>query len=361
MSLSPNRSTRNKKTTSSKSKSKSQISISNSKSIKKTSTQSKKNRRGGKFHVMKFSEKEKKILYKYTTTEDFFINKMLRMDNYKDLYDAMNKQEVFDKDEKIKRTIDSIKIIDNIMREKAPIVKEDLILYRGTKNKKDDEPYTGINKGYISTSKSLAALEKNSFRFLDEKNTCCLYIYTIKKNVPYINLSQISYFSENHQQSQEEILLPRGLVTRIDPHEISETILNDVPYKTYNVTIELNNQSTYDIEDIEKSSNILEMLKVFNVLYLIGDMHGFFYTKSQEYNGRYLDDDIDIDDIDIVFDNFIDMLLLRTFSPSDILKKVSVYIESLITKIGKIKFLKEDDKNELIAYKYQIQEMEKKE
>lgn len=217
--------------------------------------------------VDELSSNEIKILKNYTINDDLLINKILRIEepDYKDLYDTMNKQEIYDKYEKITEIIKKIKTIDNIMKSKAPIAKDALIVYRGTKNAKEDKPYLGINKGYISTTMSLKSLEKNSFRFLNEN--CCLYIYTIKEGVPYINLSEISYFGEENKENnnQEEILLPRGLNTDTNV-SVGEQQINGKIYKTYNVTIGLNNQSEYHVEPIDESKIIIDMLKVFDLL-----------------------------------------------------------------------------------------------
>lgn len=129
-------------------------------------------------------------------------------------------------------------------------------------------------------------------------------------------------------------------------------------YKTYNVIVELVKEGIYEVEEIEKSSSIREMLKVFNVLYLIGDIYGYLYNKSRNYNGDYDDDEIDIDDISEEINKLIDMLLEKRISLSKILKKIVKYIDSLIKNIKKIKFLEETDKDELVRYKSEIEDKE---
>lgn len=108
----------------------------------------------------------------------------------------MNELEVEDREQKLKEMIDFINIIDNIMISKATVAKEDLVVYRGTVNKKEEQPYLGMNKGYISTSKSINAIEKNSYRFLNEAEGCCVYIYTIKRAF-HISIYQKSVILEN--------------------------------------------------------------------------------------------------------------------------------------------------------------------
>jgi len=305
---------------------------------------------------------ETTTLRKYTETEDLFINKILRIEKtYKDLYDTMNNEEIDDKNKKIEEIIEKIKIIDNIMKSKAPLANDDLIVYRGTNNKKEDEPYLGINKGYISTSKSLNALAKNSWRFLSQTDKCCLYIYTIKKGVPYINLSKISYFGEENESNQEEILLPRGLKTTLVSTNVTE--IYDEPYTTYNVTIELNNQEKYDIESIENSPIIIKMVEVFDLLKTIGETGGLVYTflynlaVSKKYSEDEIDEIIntrDTDDFNEVFEETIDDILLLEQPFGDLIHDYRDYVNELFEEFAKLEFLKDEDKSELNKLKEEI-------
>jgi hypothetical protein len=320
---------------------------------------------GGSFYYTNdLSDIERTTLRKYTETEDLFINKILRIEKtYKDLYDTMNDENNYlnDKKQKIEETIEKIKIIDNIMTSKAPIVNDDLIVYRGTVNKKDDEPYLGINKGYISTSKSLNALAKNSYRFLDERNKCCIYIYRIKKGVPYINLSNISYFGEENQSNQEEILLPRGLKTTLESSSLTE--IYGEPYKTYNVTIELNNQEKYDIESIENSPIINKMFEVFDLLQKIVDtgllVSTFLFdlAGSKNYSEEEIDEIIntrDTDDFNEVFEKTIDDILLLKVSFGNLINDYRNYVNDLFEEFAKLEFLKDEDKSEIKILKEEI-------
>ena len=155
---------------------------------------------GGNFdYITNLTDNELTSLRKYTEGSDFLINKILRIENnYKDLYETMNALEISDKYKEIQMRMEQINIIDNIMMSKATVTNNDLIVYRGTVNKRDDEPYLGMNKGYISTSKSINPIEKNSFRFLNEKHHCCVYIYTIKKGVPYITPTEKKNETKSH-------------------------------------------------------------------------------------------------------------------------------------------------------------------
>jgi hypothetical protein len=318
---------------------------------------------GGNFdYINNLTDIETTTLRKYTETEDLFINKILRIEEtYKDLYDTMNDEQIDDKNKKIEETIKKIKIIDNIMRSKAPLVNDDLIVYRGTINKKEDEPYLGINKGYISTSKSLNALAKNSYRFLNEINKCCLYIYTIKKGVPYINLSKISYFGEENESNQEEILLPRGLKTTLESSSLTE--IYGEPYKTYNVTIELNNQEKYDIEPIEKSPIVIKMFEVFDLLQKIGETGGLVYTflfhlaGSKKYSEDEIDEIIntrDTDDFNEVFEETIYDILLLKEPFGDLIHYYRNYVNELFEEFAKLEFLKDEDKTKIKNLKEEI-------
>jgi hypothetical protein len=319
---------------------------------------------GGNFESIDdyLTDIEKEALKTYTSGQDLFVNKVLRIDdNYKDFYDTLNNQEIYDKNLKIKETIEKIIIIDNIMKSKATIVNDDLIVYRGTQNKKEDEPYLGINKGYISTSKSLNAIQKNSWRFLSQTDNCCLYIYTIKKNVPYINLSKISYFGEGNESNQEEILLPRGLKTTLVSTNITE--MYDQPYKTYNVTIELNNQEKYDIEPIENSSIIIKMVEVFDLLKAIEETGGLVYTflynlaVSKKYSKDENDEIIntrDTDDFNEVFEKTIDDILLMKQPFGDLIHDYRDYVNELFEEFAKLEFLKDEDKSELNKLEQEI-------
>jgi len=298
---------------------------------------------------------EIKTLRKYTERDDLFINKILRIEKtYKDLYDTMINEGVDDKDKKIEETIEQIKIIDNIMTSKAHIVNDDIIVYRGTVNKKEDDPYLGINKGYISTSKTLNALAKNSYRFLNERNKCCLYIYTIKKGVPYINLSKISYFGQEHESDQEEILLPRGLKTTLESTSLTE--IYGEPYKTYNVTIELNNQEKYDIEPMEKSPIVIKMFEVFDLLQKFEQTGGLVYSFLFDLAGskKYSEDEIeeimntrDTDDFNEVYEETIDDILLLKVPFGDLIHDYRNYVNELFEEFAKLEFLKNEDKIEM--------------
>lgn len=249
-------------------------------------TRSKKNKyfRGGNFETIHdLNEKEVDILRKYTERHDLYSLILRSKPDFKSIYDTMVNQDIYDIEDKIKKLqelIQNINGIDNIFINKAPIVEQDSIVFRGTRNSKDDKPYLGINIAYISTSKTIDALSKNAFRFLEDD--CCVYIYTIKKGVPYIDLSKISYFGESHEENQEEILLPRGLKTTLV--SISETTMDNSIYKTYNVNIELNNQNRYNINSIQDSQQIKEIFKIFNLVSLFFDIADFMNKLSNNSN-----------------------------------------------------------------------------
>jgi len=339
--------------------------IKNTLKRKKTRQNSKtrKNKKyGGNFeYVTNLSDIEVNALKKYTQGSDI-INKILRIENnYKDLYDTMNEIEIYDINKEIKTQIENINIIDNIMLTKASVAKEDLIVYRGTINTKDDAPYLDINKGYISTSKTINALEKNSYRFLNETNQCCVYIYTIKKGVPYINLSKISYFGEQHQENQEEILLPRGLKSTLTSFDEKTKILG-IPYKTYNVTIELNEQDKYDIEPIEKSPPIIQMIEVFEIIDNILKISGFFYNlmKNESYNNdeiNSINDIYDYDDNDDITEKFVKKILLSSNNLRNLLYEYKEFISNIIEKLMELEFLKDDDKEGLIKTQEEVKNL----
>ena len=344
----------------------------NSKTLKNKTTTHKRTRGtrknkkyGGNFdYTNNLTDNEINTLKKYTEGSDTLINKILRIENnYKDVYDTMNELEVEDREQKLKEMIDFINTIDTIMISKATVAKEDLVVYRGTVNKKEEQPYLGMNKGYISTSKSIASLEKNSFRFLNEQERCCVYIYTIKKGVPYINLSKISYFGEHHQENQEEILLPRGLnsiLTSVD----ESTKIHSSPFKTYNVTIELNNQDRYHVEPIEKSPNTIQMFKIFDILDEIIELNGFLYNLTNYKNTNYNDDErlimsdiFDIDDFSEIINDVIKDILTSSHPLNDILHDYKEYMNNLIREFMELTFLKDDDKAGLIGMRGKIEEL----
>lgn len=313
---------------------------------------------GGNFdYTNNLTDTEINTLKKYTEGSDTLINKILRIENnYKDVYDTINELEVEDREQKLKEMNDFINIIDTIMISKATVAKEDLVVYRGTVNKKEEQPYLGMNKGYISTSKSINAIEKNSYRFLNEAEGCCVYIYTIKKGVPYINLSKISYFGERHQENQEEILLPRGLnsiLTSVD----ESTKIHGSPYKTYNVTIELNNHDNplkYDVEPIEKTPNISQMFEVFDIINIIPDLNRFLYNLTNYKNKNYNDeqrlimsDIYDVDDFSEIINDVIDDILKSSHPLNDILHDYNEYMNDIIKQFMALDFIKDDDKVEL--------------
>jgi len=333
----------------------------NSKTRKNNKTRKNKKYGGNFEYVTNLSDIEVNALKKYTQGSDI-INKILRIENnYKDLYDTMNEIEIYDINKEIKTQIENINIIDNIMLTKASVAKEDLIVYRGTINTKDDAPYLDINKGYISTSKTINALEKNSYRFLNETNQCCVYIYTIKKGVPYINLSKISYFGEQHQENQEEILLPRGLKSTLTSFDEKTKILG-ISYKTYNVTIELNEQDKYDIEPIEKSPPIIQMIEVFEIIDNILKISGFFYNlmKNESYNNdeiNSINDIYDYDDNDDITEKFVKKILLSSNNLRNLLYEYKEFISNIIEKLMELEFLKDDDKEGLIKTQEEVKNL----
>jgi hypothetical protein len=319
-------------------------------------------RRGGNGnleYISNLDNEEINILRKYTERHDLYPLFLRSNKKYKQLYDEMDKEGIYEIDKKIEKLnelLRNINIIDNIMINKAPVIKQDTIVYRGTKNAKKDDPYLGINKGYISTSKTLDALTKNTWRFLE--NECCLYKIVLKKGVPYINLSKISYFGEQHSENQEEILLPRGLKTTLE--SVSETEIQGNKYKTYNVNIGLDNQETYSVEPIENSQQIQEMFTIFqkvNILFDIAmQMNKISQDPQQNIENREKTQDIlGEDDFDFYNVNMetIDDLLMQKYPFTTTIIDYNNYLNDLLASLRKV--IRQEDNNSIVNLITQLQ------
>jgi hypothetical protein len=263
----------------------------------------------------------------------------------------MDDIEIYDierKIDKLNELVRNINIIDTIITNKAPVVKQDTVVYRGTKNTKEDAPYLGINEAYISTSKTLDALSKNTWRFLEDD--CCIYKITIKTGVPYINLSKISYFGEQHTENQEEILLPRGLKTSLI--SVDETDIEGTMYKTYNVVIELNNQDKYSVEPIEQSPQIQEVFTIFQKVKLLFDIAMYMNQMSNNpelntENREKFEYILGEDDFDFYTVNMetIDDILIQKYPYTVTIKDYNNYMKDLFKSVFASKVISKDDKN----------------
>jgi hypothetical protein len=349
--------------------------IKNNKSISKNTirssrrTKSRRNKKkkfggndGAFEYIQNLDSQEIDILRKYTERHDLY-SVLLRSDkNYKSLYDEMDNQEIYDIDDKINKLnelVKNINTIDNIMSNKSPVTNEDIIVYRGTKNHANDEPYLGINKAYISTSKSLNAIEKNTWRFL--RHDCCLYKITIKKGVPYINLSKISYFGEQHRENQEEILLPRGLKTSLE--SVSETDIQGDIYKTYNVIIELNNQDKYSVEPVQNLTPMIEMYKIFEMVRILFDIASYMnsITKNPDLTTENREKIVSIlgeHDFDFYTVNMetIDDLLIQKYSFSITLVDYNNYLKDIIKSMIANKVFTVENNDKMVGFINKLQQ-----
>jgi len=98
----------------------------------------------------------------------------------------------------------------------APRTGDLVTVFRGTKNKQSDAPYTGVQSGFISTTANEDILEMGD-TFISLSDKCCVYVYTVEAGIPYISMNKLSHYSE-----EDEILFPRGLIVTVDDTEITE-------------------------------------------------------------------------------------------------------------------------------------------
>ena len=346
-----------------KNKTRSKIKIKNKITIRRKKNLTRGGGDNGDFEYMaNLDTPEIDILRKYTERHDLY-SVLLRSDkNYKSLYDLMDNEEIYDIDDKINKLnklVKNINSIDNIMSNKSPVTNEDIIVYRGTKNDANDEPYLGINKAYISTSKSLNAIEKNTWRFLEDD--CCLYKITIKKGVPYINLSKISYFGEQHRENQEEILLPRGLKTSLE--SVSETDIQGNTYKTYNVIIELNNQEKYSIESVQNLQPMIEMYKIFEMVRFLFDIANYMNFLSDNpdlttENREKIKTILGEDEFDFYTVNMetIDDLLTQKYPFSITLLDYNNYLKDLLKSLYDNKLINTEAQNHILDFVNKLQQ-----
>jgi hypothetical protein len=304
-------------------------------------------------YISNLDNQETEILRKYTERHELYPLFLRSNKNYKPLYDQMDQEEIYDIERKIDKLndlVNNINIIDNIMTNKAPVSKEDITVYRGTKNTKEDAPYLGINEAYISTSKTIDALSKNTWRFLEED--CCIYKITIKKGVPYLNLSKLSYFGEQHTENQEEILLPRGLKTSLVYED--ETDIEGIMYKTYNVVVELNNQEKYSIEPIDKSPQTQEIFTIFQKVKILFDIARYMNeminntelnTENREKFESIIGDAPGAFDFYNVNMETIDDILIQKYPYTITIKDYNNYLKDLFKDLFVSKVISKDDNN----------------
>ena len=210
-----------------------------------------------------FTENQIVDLTNYTYQWDNFINGYLRNgENYFNSDNFHYYYKKIDSDINIvkKKIIQAIKNIDDSFLI-APILGEEIVLYRGTK---DCFLYDGINTGFISTT----ILNNIAHKFKETKG--CIYEMHISPGIPYIQMEKFSKFPE-----EKEILLPRNLIVT----------KRDQIGKNYIVDINLSSDNQFNYYLDNKKYNI-KTIKNYNDTFLF----------NRCYKNKIIDGDV-IDEI----------------------------------------------------------------
>ena len=223
-----------------------------------------------------FTENQIIDLTNYTYQWDNFINGYLRNgENYFNSNEFHSYYTRIDLDINIAKDkiIQAIKNIDDAFLI-APILEEEIVLYRGTK---DCFLYDGINLGFISTT----ILNNIAHRFKETKG--CIYEMHISPGIPYIQMDKFSKYPV-----EKEILLPRNLiVTKRD--QIGKNYIVDINLSSDNQFNYYLENKKYNIKTIKNYSDTFS----FNHCYknkmigneIIDEISGNITTDSINFNG----------------------------------------------------------------------------
>ena len=150
---------------------------------------------------------------------------------------------------------------------RAPKVETPFYVYRGTGDSSNSGlPYLGISTGYSSTS-----LTDDQARIFSGKK-CCMYKMKLNIGVPYLYLFEIS-----QNKYENEILLPRGIITTLD-----NTYIDSNGVKNFEVSVSLSDTHFEPIE-VFTDNDILNMdAKLFadNYIYLTKTQIQLFIDKN---------------------------------------------------------------------------------
>ena len=205
-------------------------------------------------------------LYKYSCWWDAPINNYLRFG------DAYFETPIFKKyqirygktkESSIRNVKDHISRLDRVFLEYAPRNEdENAVYWRGMKTpfenlkKKNDSI---IVKNFLSLS-----VDRNvaiDFTTLPKGGNCCLYLYTLDKGVPYIDMINSTMY-----KNEKEILLPRNLTCTLIDKEY--TYYGNKKIKVYNLRVSLNNITNFKINNMcnKYYNSILTEIKDKNLL-----------------------------------------------------------------------------------------------
>ena len=223
-----------------------------------------------------YSEIQVNSLRDYTYQWDSFINGYLRKGN--DYFNSDDFDKYYNRIDYIKKNVNEkiIKAINNIDNAFliAPISKEEIVFYRGTK---DCFLYDGLNLGFISTT------VVNTVAHKFKETTGCIYEMHIASGIPYIYMEKFSKFPD-----EKEILLPRNLIVT----------KRDQIGSIYIVDINLSSPDQFSLNNGEKRYNIKTIKNfysdyTFNLCYknkiidgkAIDEITGDEITNSLNFNG----------------------------------------------------------------------------
>ena len=210
-------------------------------------------------HIYGFNENEFESLRNYTYQYDVAINGILRNKDYfnNEEFNKIYSNFGITKDESIDKIKDSIKYIDESFL-KTQKTEEEFVIFRGIS---DLTLYTGLNLGYISTSKNFDVAKDFS------KKSGAIYEMHISPGIPYIYLEN-DIKSENIDSIEDEILLPRNLIVTL-VKQVGNIYVVNVDLSSidqFNIQEGLNKYNISIIEDYINTPIIFERCYKNNII-----------------------------------------------------------------------------------------------
>jgi len=217
-------------------------------------------------HIYGFNENEFESLKNYTYQYDVAINGILRNKDYfnNEEFNKIYSNFGITKNESIDKIKDSIKYIDESFL-KTQKTEEEFIIFRGIS---DLTLYTGLNLGYISTSKNFDVAKDFS------KKRGAIYEMHISPGIPYIYLEN-DIKSKKIDSIEDEILLPRNLIV---------TLVKQVG-NIYVVNVDLSSIDQFNIQEDHKKYNVSIIENYINTPIIFERCY-----KNNIINGKIVDE-----------------------------------------------------------------------
>ena len=217
-------------------------------------------------HIYGFNENEFESLQNYTYQYDVAINGILRNKEYfnSEEFNKIYSNFGITKDESIDKIRNSIKYIDESFL-KTQRTEDDFVIFRGIS---DLTLYTGLNLGYISTSKNFDIAKDFS------KKSGAIYEMHISPGIPYIYLES-DIKSKKIDSIEDEILLPRNLIV---------TLVKQIE-NIYVVNVDLSSIDQFNIQEDHKKYNVSIIEDYINTPIIFEKCY-----KNNIINGKIIDE-----------------------------------------------------------------------